>query len=217
VLYRDQSIHVVTWAKRFLFRIDQLDTPVSRLSGGEQARILIAQLMRQPADILLLDEPTNDLDISAIEVLEDSLLDFPGAIVLVSHDRTFLDNITSEIIGFSGQGRVEHYADYNQWLKAQQPEAKPRKKIKKIKPKSTRQKKLTFKEKQELAAMEENIMMVEEELDECRQQLAVPEVMNDQEALAKWCARLQQCQEEADRLYERWDELEKKREISADA
>ncbi len=214
--YQGRPLHVVSWAKRFLFQPDQLDMPVSRLSGGEQARILIANLMCRPADILLLDEPTNDLDISAIEVLEESLLDFPGAIVLVSHDRTFIDNITSKIIGFSGQGMVAHYADYNQWLKALKPENKFRKKNrKKIKPKPAGPGKLTFKEKLELEKMEENILGLEEELDECREQLAVPEVMNDPSTLALWCARLQEYQEKSDRLYERWDELESKRQMSA--
>ena len=206
----------MSWAKRFLFEPDQLDMPVSHLSGGEQARIMIANLMCRPADILLLDEPTNDLDISAIEVLEDSLLDFPGAIVLVSHDRTFLDNIATEIIGFSGQGKVEHYADQNQWIKAMAPETRSRKKNKKIKVKAASPRKLTFKEKSELEKMEEHILKVEEKIEECREQLGTSEVMNDQEALARWCANLQQCQEKSDKLYERWDELEAKQQRFAD-
>src|SRR4029077_2434840 len=86
VLYRGRSYHITAWAKRFLFRPDQLDLPVGDLSGGEQARILIARLMLQPADLLLLDEPTNDLDIPALEVLEEGLEDFGGAFVLVTHD-----------------------------------------------------------------------------------------------------------------------------------
>ena len=95
VLYEDRSIHVASWAKRFLFRAEQLDTPVSRLSGGEQARILIARLMLRPADLLILDEPTNDLDIPTLEVLEESLLEFPGGLVLVTHDRYLLDRVSA--------------------------------------------------------------------------------------------------------------------------
>jgi len=89
---------------------------VGQLSGGEQARILIAELMRQPADILLLDEPTNDLDIPSLDILEESLLDFPGALVLVSHDRFLLDSVCDQVLGFDGDGGVTFYADYQQWL-----------------------------------------------------------------------------------------------------
>ena len=105
VIYRDRTIHVAGWAKRFLFRDDQLDMPVSRLSGGERARVMIARLMLTTADVLLLDEPTNDLDIPTLEVLEDSLLDFPGALVLVSHDRYMLDRVSTMVIGLDGGRR----------------------------------------------------------------------------------------------------------------
>ena len=100
-------MHVAAWAKRFLFRSEQLDTPVARLSGGEQARILIARLMLQPADLLILDEPTNDLDIPTLEVLEESLLEFPGALVLVTHDRYLLDSVSTSILALDGQGGAE--------------------------------------------------------------------------------------------------------------
>ena len=116
VVYNGRSLHVVSWAKKFLFRPDQLETPVGQLSGGEQARILIAGLMRQPADILLLDEPTNDLDIASLDVLEASLLDFPGALVLVTHDRYLLDRVCHRLLGFGGRHGVSYYADYEQWL-----------------------------------------------------------------------------------------------------
>jgi ATP-binding cassette subfamily F protein uup len=115
VIYRDRSIHVASWSKRFLFRPDQLNMPVSYLSGGEQARILIAKLMLQPADILILDEPTNDLDIPSLEVLEESLQDFPGALLLVTHDRFMLDNISTHLLALDGKGGAEYFADYPQW------------------------------------------------------------------------------------------------------
>lgn len=113
-------MHVVSWAKRFLFQPEQLETPVGQLSGGECARILIAELMRQPADILLLDEPTNDLDIPSLDVLEESLLEFPGALVLVTHDRFLLDRVCDRVLGFDGRGGLESFADYEQWLAALQ-------------------------------------------------------------------------------------------------
>jgi ABC transport system ATP-binding/permease protein len=127
VVYRGQSLHVVTWARKFLFRPDQLDTPVGSLSGGEQARILIAGLMRQPADILLLDEPTNDLDIPALQVLEEGLLDFTGSVVLVSHDRYLLNRVCTRFLGFIGNGEVRYFASFDQWLDALQGRNKPEK------------------------------------------------------------------------------------------
>ncbi len=129
LLYQGKPFHVTAWAKRFLFKVEQLDLLVGNLSGGEQARILIARLMLQPADVLLLDEPTNDLDIPSLEVLEESLAEFSGALVLVTHDRYLLDRLCTEIIGLDGRGEARLFADYSQWLAAQEerpPEPKER-------------------------------------------------------------------------------------------
>src|SRR5207247_919480 len=112
---RGRSVHVASWAKRFLFRPEQLEVPVGRLSGGEQARILIARLMREPADLLILDEPTNDLDIPTLEVLEDSLAEFDGALVLVTHDRFMLERVSTVILALDGLGGATTFADYSQW------------------------------------------------------------------------------------------------------
>ena len=98
-----------------MFTSEQLNQPVGRLSGGERARVLIANLMLEPADVLLLDEPTNDLDIPTLEILEESLLEFPGALVLVTHDRYLLDRVSTIVLGFDGLGGVESFADYSQW------------------------------------------------------------------------------------------------------
>ena len=105
MIYQDRPIHVAGWAKRFLFDSGQLDRPIASLSGGEQARVLIARLMLQPADLLLLDEPTNDLDIPTLEVLEESLTEFPGALVLVTHDRYLLDRVSTVVLGARRPGR----------------------------------------------------------------------------------------------------------------
>ena len=121
LVYRDRAIHVAGWAKRFLFREEQLEMPMSRLSGGEKARVLIARLMLVTADVLFLDEPTNDLDIPTLEVLEESLLEFSGALVLVSHDRYLLDRVSTVVIGLDGgdrgrrEGQAGVFADYSQW------------------------------------------------------------------------------------------------------
>jgi len=115
VVYQERVIHVASWAARFLFSSDSLNQPIGRLSGGERARVLIAQLMLQPADVLLLDEPTNDLDIPTLELLEESLLEFRGALVLVTHDRYMMDRVSTVVLGLDGLGNAERFADYSQW------------------------------------------------------------------------------------------------------
>src|SRR6185369_219950 len=115
VTWQGRSVHVASWAKRFLFRPEQLEVPVGRLSGGEQARILIARLMREPADLLVLDEPTNDLDIPTLEVLEESLAEFEGGLVLVTHDRFMLERVSTMILALDGAGGAATFADYAQW------------------------------------------------------------------------------------------------------
>ncbi len=213
VVHQGRSIHVASWAKRFLFQTDQLEMPVSHLSGGEQARILIARFMLKEADILLLDEPTNDLDISSIHVLEENLLEFPGALVLVSHDRTFLDNITTQILGFSDQDhQATLYSDYRQWLKSlNKGKAAPKtKKVTAPPKKQVSPKKLSYKEQKELDEIEGAIHAAEQEVESCRKKVEEPAVMADQETLNKWCSLLTTSQENVDNLYLRWDELEQK-------
>src|SRR5262249_6437904 len=118
VLWQGRRLHVAAWAKRFLFRPEQLEVPVGRLSGGEQARILIAQLMAEPADLLILDEPTNDLDIPTLEVLEDGLAEFEGGLVLVTHDRLMLERVSTVLVALDGEGGVDAFADHSQWQDA---------------------------------------------------------------------------------------------------
>ena len=113
--YQGRNVHVASWAARFLFTSEQLNQPVRNLSGGERARVLIAKLMLEPADVLLLDEPTNDLDIPTLEILEENLLDFPGALVLVTHDRYLLNRVASTVLGLDGRGNTGRFADYAQW------------------------------------------------------------------------------------------------------
>src|SRR6266481_6085426 len=127
VIYQDRVIHVASWAERFLFSAESLNQRVGRLSGGERARVLIAQLMLQPADLLLLDEPTNDLDIPTLEILEESLLEYRGALVLVTHDRYMLDRVSTVVLGLDGLGGAERFADYAQlemWRRGQLAAAK---------------------------------------------------------------------------------------------
>ncbi|MCP4755744.1 MAG: ABC-F family ATP-binding cassette domain-containing protein [Proteobacteria bacterium] len=212
VVYRGRSIHVASWAKRFLFSADQLELPVNRLSGGEQARILIARLMLQPADILLLDEPTNDLDIPSLEVLEESLKEFPGASVLVTHDRFLLDRLADTVLGLDGRGGAGLYADFGQWVSARKPQ-KEEKKVQKsqAKPRPPKMGKLSYKDQRELDQIEAKIMEAEAAVEECQKHVLDPETANKPALLEDWCNRLQQRQETVERLYERWEELERRK------
>ena len=216
VVFRDRSIHVVSWAKKFLFRPDQLETPVGQLSGGEQARILIARLMRSPADILLLDEPTNDLDIDSLDILESSLLDFPGALVLVTHDRFLLDRVCDRLLGFGGRSGVTYYADYGQWL-ADLPEAAQEKKTAKKAPGNTKTVKkagkLSYMDQREYDQIEDQIAGAEELASALQEKMELPEVVSDPDKLAETWEALERAQAEVERLYSRWDELEAKLDV----
>src|SRR4051794_17884838 len=188
VIYRDRLIHVAGWAKRFLFDSGQLDRPLGSLSGGEQARVLIAKLMLQPADLLLMDEPTNDLDIPTLEVLEDSLTEFPGALVLVTHDRYLLDRVSTTVLGLDGQGSAQMYADYWQWEQAQL-NVKPVKQEKAAvaaPAKDAGKKKLSYLEAREWEGMEARILAAEQALEALRAEMQSPDVVSD-------AARLHDC------------------------
>jgi ATP-binding cassette subfamily F protein uup len=238
VIYQDRVIHVASWAARFLFSGEDLNQRVGRLSGGERARILIAQLMLQPADVLLLDEPTNDLDIPTLEILEESLLEYRGALVLVTHDRYMLDRVSTVVFGLDGLGGAERFADYSQWEAWQRAQISkssqriiPGKKsssdsghsrgaevsaptshsssAKSAQPISTSKKKLSYLEVRELESMEQNIANAEEELNLCRAEMEDPAVMSDGPRLRKACVRMENAQAAVDKLYARWAELER--------
>src|SRR5205085_10220902 len=192
VLYQGRSLHISSWAKRFLFLDEQLDMPVGDLSGGEQARILIARLMLQPADLLILDEPTNDLDIPSLEVLEESLADFPGALVLVTHDRFMLDRLSTELLALDGKGGADgganFYASLAQWQAAQEAAAEAAAAATKPAPKPAPKaadgpKRLTYMEQRELEGMEQRILDAEEELHRWQKQLEDPAVLADRNKL----------------------------------
>lgn len=220
IAYRDRQIHVVAWAKQFLFKVEQLDVLVGALSGGEQARLRMAQMMQQPADLLFLDEPTNDLDIPALEVLEETLSEFTGALVIVSHDRELLDRICTEVIGLDGRGGAAMYSTVQQWLNvfeksAARDDKAASKSTNDSSPKTTRpqagskRKKLSFAEQKEYDSMESKVMAVEEKIVSLH-----AEVEKSSSAghlvLAKACKELEQAQKEVEDLYNRWQELEQK-------
>jgi ATP-binding cassette subfamily F protein uup len=214
VVFRDRPMHVAAWAKQFHFRPEHLDTLVADLSGGEQARIRIAQLMLRPADLLVLDEPANDLDIAALEVLEESLAEFPGALVLVSHDRALMNRLCTEVIALDGQGGAASYASLDQWLsayeRATQTKAEQTSKPEKAKPASSaRPRKLSYREQQELDGMEAAILAAEEHVVECQARVEQAATAGHV-ALADACHGLEEAHETVERLYRRWQELEAK-------
>ena len=215
VVYQERSVHLMSWAKRFLFRPEQLDLPVSRLSGGEQARLLIAQLMLQPADLLILDEPTNDLDIPTLDVLEDSLLEFAGALVLVTHDRWLLDRVSTRLLALDGMGRAEWFADYAQWESTQARKAGDGRRAPVSDNGNTatvpsKRKGLSYRERQEWETIEQKILKAEEVVAACQAAANDPAIASSAEALQERHAALHAAQAEIERLYARWTELEDK-------
>jgi ATP-binding cassette subfamily F protein uup len=214
VLYGGRTIHVAGWAKRFLFRPEQLETSVSRLSGGEKARIVLARLMLQPADLLVMDEPTNDLDIPTLDVLEESLLEFPGALVLVTHDRYLLDRVSTRVLALDGKGGTEYFADYSQALEGAgrrgqgAGETAPPPTANRQPP--TKPKRLGYLEQREFDSMEANVLAAEERLAEAKKRAEDPTIAADANALQQRYTELTAAQAEVDRLYARWAELEAK-------
>jgi ATP-binding cassette subfamily F protein uup len=213
VTFQGRQVHVASWAKRFLFRPEQLELPVGRLSGGEQARILIARLMREPADVLVLDEPTNDLDIPTLEVLEESLAEFPGGLVLVTHDRFMLDRVSTAILALDGDGGAESFADYTQWetaLAARAPSPREARPAPAAPRERTRAPRLGYQEQRDWDRMEDAILEAEARLEACRQAAEEPAIASDAAALAERYAALETARAEVDRLYARWAKLEEK-------
>jgi ABC transport system ATP-binding/permease protein len=216
VIYQDRVTHVASWAARFLFSAEDLNRPVGRLSGGERARVLVAQLMLQPADVLLLDEPTNDLDIPTLEILEENLLEYRGALVLITHDRYMLDRVCTIVFGLDGLGNAERFADYSQWdawqtaqnaefvaKQAKRPPTKAASLPAEIK------KKLSHTESREFASIERQIAKAEQALLSKRAVLESNEIASDASRLQLAFAEMEAAQEAVDNLYQRWSELER--------
>ncbi len=232
VFFRDRPVHINTWAKRFLFDTAQLKVSVGDLSGGEQARILIANLMLRPADLLILDEPTNDLDIGSLEVLEESLADFPGAVVLVTHDRFMLDRLSTQVLSLDGDGAVKFAPNYTQWLAVRERQV-PRQES--SKPKPAREKfdapeaapaaetggstagstaavvkprRLSYKEQREWDRIEDDIHAAELRVKMLEARMNEPAVLADHRRLEECCHELHAAQELVTSFWERWEQLE---------
>jgi ATP-binding cassette subfamily F protein uup len=209
VVYQGSPMHVTGWAKRFLFRMDQMNQPVSRLSGGERARVLIARLMLQPADLLILDEPTNDLDIPTLEVLEESLLTFPGAILLVTHDRYLIDRISTDVLALDGVGGHRYFSGYAQWevhkddkfvqVVPQKATPKPETRTPDLKASKAL--------KKELAQLEGRIAAADQHIGEIKEQMTQREVVINHVLLQELWRTLETAESDANLLYSRWEEL----------
>ncbi|MGB8521758.1 MAG: ABC-F family ATP-binding cassette domain-containing protein [Candidatus Acidiferrales bacterium] len=221
VIYQERVTHVASWAARFLFNAEDLNRPVGRLSGGERARVLVAQLMLQPADVLLLDEPTNDLDIPTLEILEENLLEYRGALVLITHDRYMLDRVSTIVFGLDGLGNAERFADYSQWdaWQGTQKAASVSKLTKVTKlpqinletPSAVPKNKLTHNEAREFASLEKQIAKAERSLLASRTALENHEIASDASRLQIAFAEMEAAQKTVNNLYERWSELERRK------
>jgi len=224
VIYRGRVLHVATWAGMFLFSKDQLRTEIQTLSGGEQARVHIARLMLEPADVLILDEPTNDLDLASLDVLEESLEEFPGAVVLVTHDRAMLDRLATRVLALDGRGGARYYADYQQWERLRRPHAggvgtdgtgaAPARVAPAAPPvavATTQKKRLGFREQQEFAGMEAAIEKAEGELRAMEERMNLPATLGDHRKVAELGQRMADAHARLGAMYARWEELEAKK------
>ncbi len=217
VHYRGASVHIRSYLDRFLFTSAQMDMAVGKLSGGEQSRLLLARLMLTPANLMVLDEPTNDLDMATLGVLEDCLTDFEGAILLVTHDRYFLDQIADQILAFpplsSGSAQLLSFAGWSQWedWHLQNEKTAPQRKHEpppSVAETPRKKRKLSFNEQRELDGMEARIQSAEERLAKLSEESALPAHASDAKKLAQLASEMAQAQAEVARLYERWSNLE---------
>jgi len=214
-----RSRHVAGYLRDFLFPPERLQSPVSTLSGGERNRLLLARLFTKPANLLVLDEPTNDLDVETLELLEELLMDFTGTLLLVSHDRAFLDNVVTSTLVFEGEGRIgEYVGGYSDWLrqrKAAVPAAassgkpKPKPQPATSAPAAGKPKKLSYKDQRELDALPARIESLEAEQSELQAVTSDPDFYRQEpDTITANLARLEALSAELETCYARWEELE---------
>ncbi len=212
VTVNGRAVHVISYLKQFLFTADRARAPISHLSGGERNRLLLAKLFTRPANVLVLDEPTNDLDIETVELLESMLVEFAGTLLLVSHDREFLDNVTTSTLVMEGAGRVaETVGGYSDWSRAaKSPAAKPVGARKAARPRGEKPRRLSFKERRELEALPALIELIEFEQAELHDRMADPSFYRGEsgERVSVAKSRLAELEAELLQLYARWEALD---------
>jgi len=216
VRVRGRSRHVIGYMKDFLFPPERIDSPVTSLSGGERNRLLLARIFTQPANMLVLDEPTNDLDVETLELLEELLMEFEGTLLLVSHDRAFLDNVVTSTIVFEGEGRVREYVGgYQDWLRQRPVDAGKEAGSDKIatgppvKPKPRNKTKLSYHEQRELAALPSRIEELEQEQERLERRISDSAFYKqDRTAITGTLSELERIRRQVEQAYERWQELE---------
>ena len=215
VVVNGRARHIIGYLEDFLFTPEQAAGPVARLSGGERNRLLLARLFAKPSNVLVMDEPTNDLDLETLELLEDLLGEYPGTLLLVSHDRDFLNNVVTSTLVLEGDGRVKEYAGgYDDWLRQRPAEPPPVAAAPTVRPASKqtpppRARRLTYKEQRELEALPDRIATMETELGELHQQTADPAFYRQEPAeIVRVKTRLDSLQNEIAEAYRRWEELE---------
>ncbi len=213
VHFNGRPLHIITYLQNFLFSPDRARSPITHLSGGERNRLLLARLFTQPANLLVLDEPTNDLDLETLELLEELLVQFEGTLLLVSHDREFLDNVTTSTLALEGDGRVTEtvggYSDWERVARRLRAEEKPRAKADRGKEKPAGPRKLSYKEQKELEALPARIEQLEDEQAQIHTQLADPRLYQEAgDKVAQLKARLEALETELTAGYARWEELE---------
>ncbi len=227
VTVNGQTKHVHGYLRDFLFRAERARSPVKALSGGERNRLLLARLFTRPANVLVLDEPTNDLDLETLELLEAQLVEWPGTLLLVSHDRVFLDNVVTSTIVFEGDGRVEEYVGgYDDWLRQRRKQTKAAisgsrasAPAGKAAPAAAQTpvaplKKLSYKEQRELEQLPHRIEVLESEHSQLQAKIASPEFYKEgSEGIARALARATAVDAELLAVYARWDELESRRAL----
>lgn len=214
VIFRGKPIHIRGYLDRFLFSPEQIELPVSKLSGGEQSRLLLAKLMLSEARMLVLDEPTNDLDIETLDVLQNCLTDFEGAIILVTHDRYFLDQVATEIVSFpsvnSASAELIKFAELSQWerWKEENQLTKEVKKSREVDDSQKKKKKMSYNEVRELSLMESKIHEAEEVLSKLQAEVSQPNIQSNAKRLTELYMQIAETQEKIEKLYQRWSELD---------